>query len=257
MRISLITLGPLMPFLSGTNRSSINRYLAELRTVFSKAIQWGYAESNPVHAVKLEKENNQRVRFLTHGEIEKLIKAAVPHLRPIIQTALRTGMRRGEILKLKWDQVNLPARIITVTHTKNQEGKQIPIDKVLHPLLSERPSRSHSEYVFPNRKGKPYRDVKRSFPAAVQLAGIKNFRFHDLRPTFASHLVMNGADLATVKELLGHKDIKMTLRYSHLSPAHKERTIALIEKALAGDTPTDTAKNREGKWAVKCWDWWS
>lgn len=180
-------------------RSSINRNLAELKCMFSKAIQWAYAETNPVKLIKFEKENNQRVRYLTHEEIQRLIEGAKPHLKPIILTALHTGMRRGEILKLKWEHVNLKIRVIAINHTKNQEGKQIPIDRVLYDTFNGLPSKLQAEYVFMNRKGRPYQDIKKGFHATVKRAGIRNFRFHDLRHTFASHLVMNGADLATVR----------------------------------------------------------
>ncbi len=97
--------------------------------------------------------------------------------------------------------------------------------------------RLDSPCVFIDKNGKRFLDVKRSFPSACRRAGIKDFRFHDLRHTFASHLVMAGVDLTTLKELLGHKDIRMTLRYGHLSPAHKKKAVELLEGALT-DTPT-------------------
>ena len=92
-------------------------------------------------------------------------------------------------------------------------------------------------YVFYDHvTTKPYKDIKRSFNTAVRRAKIHDFKFHDIRHTFASHLVMAGVDLTTVKELLGHKDIKMTLRYSHLAPAHKAKAVDLLDSTLKGKT---------------------
>ena len=97
--------------------------------------------------------------------------------------------------------------------------------------------RLNNAYIFTGRNGVPFKDIKGSFASALRKAGIKDFKFHDLRHTFASHLVMEGVDLATIKELLGHKNLTMTLRYAHLAPGHKARAVSVMEKLLE-ESPT-------------------
>ena len=165
-----------------------------------------------------------------------MIQASDSHLRPILITALNTGMRKEEILSLKWEEnVDLRHGFLLLDRTKNGERREIPINATLRAALQGLTRRLDSPYVFFDPlTGKRYRDVKRSFASACRRAGIKDFRFHDCRHTFASQLVMAGADLMTVKELLGHKTLAMTLRYSHLAPAHRRRAVDLLDEALNG-----------------------
>jgi integrase len=117
------------------------------------------------------------------------------------------------------------------------------MDETLADTLRELPSRFKRGYVFPSPKtGGKLTDVKRQFRSALRKAGIENFRFHDLRHTTASHLIMNGVDLKTVSEILGHADTKMTERYSHLSPKHRTRAIRILDSAFQTDTKTDTVE---------------
>ena len=227
-----------------------NRDLQELKSMFNRVIHykcWRRVLENPVTYVKLAKESNERVRYLTTDEITRLVHSASEHLRPVIVTALHTGMRRGEILNLQWQDVNLTERVVQVTESKNGEGRHLPISDELYNTLLQLPSRFRGGYVFPSylprrtgtvKSPAPFTDIKNSFRAALDKAGISDFRFHDLRHTFASHLVMNGADLNTVRELLGHKSLRMTLRYAHLSHKHKDRVIRLIDNALGGTSGT-------------------
>jgi integrase len=106
------------------------------------------------------------------------------------------------------------------------------MNQILRETLQKIPRRLNNPYIFTGRNGKPFRDIKGSFASALRKAGIKDFKFHDLRHTFASHLVMEGVDLATIKELLGHKNLTMTLRYAHLAPGHKARAVSVMEKLL-------------------------
>ena len=226
----------------GVTEGTVNRDLQELRGMFNRVIRlqrWRGGLENPVAYVALARERNDRVRFLDTVEIDCLLEAACPHLRPIILTALHTGMRRGEILRLRWSSVDFTQVVIWVEESKNGEGRHVPMSDELRRVLGALPSRGRGEYVFPSpvaiRNGgeaRPLTDIKTAFLRAVREAGIEDFRFHDLRHTFASHLVMKGADLNTVRELLGHKSLKMTLRYAHLSPAHKSRAIGLINEAF-------------------------
>lgn len=203
--------------------STVNREIALLRHMLNKAVQWGYIRTNPMKGLKLLKEPPGRIRYLEIDEIQRLLDNASPHLRSILICALNTGMRKSEILGLKWRNVNFNSRIILLDRSKNNEPRAIPINGMLYEVLKNLPR--YGEYVFSRPDGKPYLDLKKSFKAALKKAGIKDFRFHDLRHTFASHLVMRGVGLQTVKELLGHKDIRMTTRYSHLSIAYKQEAV--------------------------------
>ena len=207
--------------------ATLNRELACLKHMFSKAIEWKLYTSNPVKSVKLFKEHNQRLRYLTVGEVHRLIGELPVHLKPVVQCALHTGMRRGEILGLKWDDIDLKQRLIFVRNSKNGEGREIPVAVEL--LRELRPLRKTGEYVFSFDGHSRIQSIRTGFENATKRAGISDFTFHDLRHTFASHLVMSGVDLLTVKELLGHKSINMTLRYSHLSPDHKRNAVDLLK----------------------------
>jgi integrase len=224
----------------GNKPATVNRLLATLKHMFTKAIDWEMVEEEVlkrIRKVKQLREDNRRLRFLSREEILRLVKYCSPHLQPIILTALNTGMRKGEILNLRWDQVDFKHGFISLDNTKNAERREIPINQIVRETLQRIPRRLDSPYVFTDGKGKAYKDVKSSFATALKKAGIKDFRFHDLRHTFASHLVMEGVDLTTVKELLGHKTLNMTLRYAHLAPGHKTRAVCVLEKLL-GKRPT-------------------
>ncbi len=132
-------------------------------------------------------------------------------------------MRRGEILSLKWEQIDLRHGYISLVDTKSGEGREIPINSTLERMFKEMPHSIESIYVYTDRDGKPYKGVKRSYNTALRNAEIYGATFHTLRHTFASQLVMAGVDLASVQELLGHKSLNMTLRYSHLAPEHKTK----------------------------------
>ncbi len=212
--------------------ATVNRSLAVLKSMFNKAIVWGKAEHNPCNAVKLFKENNQRLRFLEREEIDKLLTNCCEHLRSIVVVALNTGMRKGEILGLKWRDIDIKRNIIHLYDTKNGEKREVPMNEVVQKTIISVLKNPESQYVFCNQDSKPYGNVRTSFFTACNKSGIVNFRFHDLRHTFASQLVMSGVDLNTVRELLGHKSLKMTLRYSHLSPDHKKRAVDILGKRI-------------------------
>lgn len=223
--------------------ATVNRELACLKHIYTKAIEWGKTDASPASRVKKFREENQRVRYLEEEEIERLYGACPVHLKPIAAVALNTGMRRGEILTLKWADVNLRTKVITVLNSKNGEKREVPINEDLARILFRVPKNSKSPYVFCKDDGTPYGSVKVSFNSALGRAKIKNFRFHDLRHTFASRLVMRGVDLKTVQELLGHKDMTMTLRYSHLSPDHKRAAVEKLSSQM--DTYMDTKEEFE------------
>jgi integrase len=212
----------------------INKIITILKHMFTKALDWELIDEEilkKVRKVKLLKGEIKRLRYLSDEEAERLVFNCEPYLKPIVLTALNTGMRRGEIFGLTWDRVDLKNRIILLDKTKNGERREVPINDNLYEILNSIVRRLDVPYVFFNPKTlKPYDNLKRSFATALSKSHILDFRFHDLRHTFASQLIMKGVDLVTVKELLGHKDIKMTLRYSHLSHAHIKNAVNVLNK---------------------------
>jgi integrase len=224
----------------GLKTASVNKVLNILKHLFSKAVEWEMVEEEvlkKIRKVKPLKGENKRLRYLSQEECRRLVEACDVHLRPIVVTALHTGMRKGEILSLQWKDVDLRHGFIHLdgSMTKNAERRDIPLNQTVRNTLRGLRTRLDVPHVFHvESTGKRYLDIKRSFGTACRKAGITDFHFHDLRHTFASHLVMLGQDLKTVQELLGHKDIKMTLRYSHLAPEHKAKAVDIFDQALTG-----------------------
>jgi excisionase family DNA binding protein len=214
---------------AGIEKCSVNRELSCLRKIFNVAIDWGYASSNPVSKVKFfsEKENI-RERVLDECDEEpRLLKAAVTYLEHMIVVALNTGMRKGEVFNLRWKNVDIERKQISIKESKSGRERKIPINSALFSLLNALKSQNGSgEYVFTNsRTGKPYTDIKKSFSKACDDAHIEDLRFHDLRHTFATRLVRRGVDLVMVKELLGHASIVTTQRYLHSQADVKFRAV--------------------------------
>jgi len=208
--------------------ATVNRELACIKHMFTMAIQWSKADKNPVKKVKLFRENNQRLRYLEREEAEKLVRNCKGYTKQIVIIALNTGMRKGEILGLKWSDIDFRRGIIYLLDTKNGERREVPMNDMVKRAFVNQHKYKDSPYIFCNKDGRPFRDIRKSFIAGLKKSGIINFRFHDTRHSFASQLVMSGIDLNTVRELLGHKSIRMTLRYSHLSPAHKKRAVDVL-----------------------------
>jgi integrase len=208
--------------------ATINRELALLKTMFA----WGKFKNNPAKEVKLLDGEVERVRYLMPDEVRKLLSNCTDHLKPIVEVAVHTGMRKGELLGLRWENVNLELGIISIekTNTKNKVRKDIPMNEIVKAAVMGIERKGH--YVFCNGNGEPlkYSSVRKCFEKAVRKSKIEDFRFHDLRHTFASNLVMAGIDIITVKELMGHKDLKMTLRYSHLSPTFKAKAVNVLDQ---------------------------
>ena len=221
----------------GVKKSTVNRELAVLRKMMFKAIDWGRLDKNPVQREDFfQGEEQSKERVLTPYEQARLLQVSSVSLKPILITALNTGMRRGEILGLEWEHVDLKNRKITLacTNTKNKKRREIPINEELFSLLATlRAGANGSPYVFPNPfTGRPLQDAKSAFYRACKKAGIKGLRFHDLRHTFASRLSARGVDLNTIRELLGHGSIRMTQRYLHSNQALKRDAVeCLVERA--------------------------
>jgi integrase len=222
--------------------ASVNRHLTLLRAILNRGIRDGRLDPAKKPAVKLLKENNGRVRYLTDAEEAHLSEALPAWLRPLVTVAIHTGMRRGELLKLKWNDVDMAAGAITIREAKSGETERIPINQTarqtLAALRDERRQRAKrtgdarelfGRFVFCAPGGGYLHDLNRYWYPAVSAAGIGDLRFHDLRHTFCSRLVMSGADLYRVQQLARHRRPEMTMRYAHLSPAHLRAAVELLD----------------------------
>lgn len=238
--------------------ATVNRDLDRIRSVFSRAVEWGFLTAHPLKTVKRAKgADNSRVRYLTDDEEKRLRDALAAreaerrasrerhnawheargsvghpqwpkdgftdHLMPLVLLAMNTGLRRGELFGLSWSDVNIAEKLLTVTagNAKSRKARHVPLNAEALDVLKRWKEQGDGEgLVFPGAGGAKLTNVNKSWDGLTDDAKLPDFRFHDLRHHFASKLVMAGVDLNTVRELLGHADIAMTLRYSHLAP-HK------------------------------------
>lgn len=246
---------------SGT---AVNREMACLRAMLNKALQWEMIERNPAAKVKMFPEPSGRNAFLSIEEAGRLLDACHSHLRPIVLCALETGMRKSEILGLRWRDIRNVMIYLPAERTKNGKPREIPVSlRLAKELKRIRKSRSSegvqvaSDLVFqpPRRrmalkKGRvqlvigPMKDFRRAWEAAKTKAGIDpGFHFHDLRHTFASHQKMAGVDDFTLMELLGHSDFTMMRRYAHLTQEHKRKAVEMLPTWKASATGPKTVPN--------------
>ena len=203
----------------GCKNATVNRDLALLRALFNKAIKWGkYSGTNPVSIAGLLPENNEHVaRFLSKDEAQRLLEALPPETRPIFEFALATGIRIGNILDLKWTQIDINSRIIHLPRTKSGRALRLPLSDWALSILERIPRHIRSEYVFCRSiDGKRYKDIHGGFKNALKRAGLDpRIRIHDLRHTYASWMVAEGVPTALLKELMGHSTMAMVARYTH------------------------------------------
>ncbi len=232
--------------LSEVKPATVNREPEVLRHLFYLAERWRkFFGKNPVSESGLLKTHNQQERILTLEEESRLIKNSSPHLMPILITALHTAMRKGELLSLTWEDVDLSNNLVTVRQevSKSKKSRRIPINSTLRKLLLEQKLKtSHSGYVFLTPEGKPYSSnnpngLKRAFGMACKRAKIEGLRFHDLRHTAATRMVENTGNIVAVSKILGHADIKTTMRYAHPDNSLKEAVESL--NASFSDSVTD------------------
>jgi integrase len=217
--------------------ASVNRELSCLKHLFTIAIDWNLTPENPVKKVKMLKEKQRDVTVLSWEKETELyatlsIHPYQIHCRDIVCTALNTGMREREIFDLRKEHVDLRKRVIHVTHTKNWEVRDIPMNEMLTKVLKEAIKKySESPYVFVNPKtGKPYTSIKTSFNKAVEKIGLAGFRFHDTRHTWCSRMCELGVDEATIQELGGWKTRSMIQRYAHPSMDHKREALEKLNR---------------------------
>ena len=220
-----------------------NRYLAVLSHAFTVARkEWGWVESNPVFAVTKAKEPRGRVRFLSDDEREQLLAACRTSpskwLYPVVILALSTGMRSGEVMGLTWGRVDMKHGRILLEDTKNNERRVIPLVGHALVLLQEHAKvrRIDTELLWPGQRS-PDKPVNLQHPweDAVAKASLEDFRFHDLRHSAASYMLMNGATIAELAEVLGHKTLQMVKRYSHLSESHTRGLVERMNAAVFGE----------------------
>ena len=250
---------------NGLKPASINRRINTLKGCLSRAVEWEVIQGHDLNKVKALKVDNSKVRFLDKNEELRLREALrardakikeqrlsankfrhdrdydllpdlssqsfADYLEPIVLLGLNTGMRRGEILTLEWQNIDLTNKNLTVISENAKSGKtrHIPLNNEAFDALKRwKLDSGTNRAVFKGQDGKPLLEIRKSWATVLDMAKIENFRFHDLRHHFASRLVMASVDLNTVRELLGHSDLTMTLRYAHLAPEHKAAAVNLI-----------------------------
>jgi len=219
------------------NHTTTNIDFRTIRTALSKAVQWGYLDKNPAKYVKEIKVPKRVPRFLSKKEIKKFLFYADDQLSLIIKVFIYTGFRLAELINLRWQDIDFKRREITIQahddfQPKDYEARAIPLHNNLIKLLY--PIRKSSGWVFINSDSNRLnrRWLEKKFQRIRKLAGIEYCKIHDLRHTFASHLVMSGADLITVQEFLGHSNITTTMIYSHLTKHHRRETINKLKLEL-------------------------
>lgn len=217
--------------------ATVNRELALLRHLFNIAIDKGYTDYNPVRGFKRFPEAPWRHKFFfSESEIEKLIGASAPHLRPILAVAFGTGLRKGDILGLKWRDVDLERGIISIQMQKTGEPIEIPLIPMLRDLLQQiRSQAGLSEFVFClGSSGQGIGDIKTAFRAALRRSGLaaKGYRFHDIRRTFARMLYNQGVILTKIQRLLGHKSVLTTERYLGVKFEETKEAVLTIDQPL-------------------------
>jgi integrase len=254
---------------AGTQKSTVNRDITALRSVLSRALDWGFLESHPLARVKPCKiDQISKPRYLDPKELERLHKALdvrelklrqkranynkwrrdreqpelldlktvtfADHLKPLVLLALNTGLRRGELFNLEWSDCDLKSKspVLTVRGeaAKSGETRHVPLNNVALNLLKEWKAQTEDVgLVFKSSKtGGRFDNINKSWKNLMDDAKLTDFRFHDTRHHFASMLVQKGVDLNVVRELLGHSDLKLTLRYAHLAPRNAAEAVALL-----------------------------
>ncbi len=246
---------------------TVNRDLSAIKACLNRALDWEIIDRHPLTKVKPSKEDrNGVIRYLAPDEENRLrtalvdrdekikaerdsgnqwreargvellpslrSKAYADHLAPMVLLSLNTGMRQGEVFSLRWDDVDLAAQSLAIRGAAAKSGRtrHIPLNAEVVKVLETWKAQQEEigGFVFPSKGGGPFDNVKKAWASLLVDAKITGFRWHDMRHHFASRLVMAGVDLNTVRELLGHSDIKMTLRYAHLAPEHKAAAVAKL-----------------------------
>lgn len=217
--------------------ATMNRYKATLSRALQLAVKSGHLHKNVGRLVTIRRENNWKLRWLQVEEEERIVASITklyPNQLPAFLVALHTGMRKSEQFSLRWKQVDLKHRLIRLHETKSGHGRVIPINKTCLEALQGMPR--VNEHVFQSARfeGRHLRNPRSWWDNVLQDTKVEDFRWHDLRHTFCSRLVMKGVDIRTVAELAGHRSIAITMRYAHLAPEHNLSAIEKLDAVPAG-----------------------
>lgn len=211
-------------FLLDQNRSTmtVNRYLEQIKTAFRMAVDNNYLLKNPCQNIKKFPVKNYSVRYLKPDEEERLFKVLPEYLKGIVIVALNTGLRKSNILELRWEQINFDFNFIEILENKGNKHLLIPLNEKLIQFFDNKPEAERKGYIFINPDtGLPYKDIKKAWSTALEKAKIENFRFHDLRHTVGTRLAEQLVPVNVIKELLGHSDVHTTMRYVHSTQGAK------------------------------------
>ncbi|MDN3509424.1 MAG: site-specific integrase [Candidatus Neptunochlamydia sp.] len=209
--------------------ATVVRYLSSLSALFETALkEWHWLDKNPVRMIRKPSVSNSRTRFLSEEECQKLLTSCKesknPYLYSVVVIALSTGMRRGEILGLKWKDIDFEKKLITLEQTKNGTTRYVPLvslaAQVLKSLFEKETILDSSYHVFPSLNPNRYLDIRTAWQFALKRAEITDFTFHSLRHSCASFLAQTNTNQRDIAEILGHRDLRMTFRYSHLTTSH-------------------------------------
>ncbi len=242
---------------------TLNRDLRTLTNMMKKAVEWGYLQRNPLKGIDTLKEDNEGCMWaLTMDEEQQLLEACdkrpqrrkKKYLKDLVLFALNTGMRQEEIFSLRWSKVFTKASYIRVTDTKTHEDRNVPINQTVMDVLKRR-KRLGTEYVFTNSLGTRLTVLTNAYWTAVKKAGLVKeengrkirFRFHDCRHTFGSRLGMNGTDLKTIMEIMGHKTTKVAMHYQHPAPDHKLSAVCKLDAKTATAEIIDLEKAKKNR----------
>ncbi len=222
--------------------------------MFNLAKKWKIIYENPVNEVSFFQERKLEMQILNSEKADSLIDAAPDYIKPIIIIALNTGMRRGEILSLRWNDIDFDKHYIFIRETKSGIPRKVPMNSLVATTFKN--IKREDRLIFYNPKTKNHlKDIYRSFKTACQKVGMPDMRFHDLRHTAATLMVTGGIDLVTVKEILGHSKIEMTMRYAHPTLENKRKAVAVLESIFSkkpGTKQAQTEKSIEVKKPLVC-----
>ena len=258
------------PFVTPTGKekkrtpATVLRYMALLSHVFNVAVkEWEWLAESPMSRVKKPKVSNNRIRYLSADELERLRTQAArsenPYLLTVLAGAVGTGMRYSEIMTLRWRNVLFEGdttALVLLEQTKNSEPRGVPLAgkafETVRALRDAHKKANHGKVnsaalLFPSTrtKDRPVQ-MRKSWETALERAGIEHFRFHDLRHTTASYLAMEGATAPEIAEVLGHKDLQMVKRYAHLSKAHISKVLEKMHQSRLGAAPAQQKEADDG-----------
>lgn len=239
--------------------ATVVRYMATMSHVLTIAAnEWQWIPTNPMTKVKRPTLPTNRVRFLDDEERARLLTACKASrwedLYCLVILALSTGARKSELLGLRWRDIDFNASVARLEKTKNRERRSLPLAHHARDLIlamKEKHQPAPTDFVFPSEDGLSPREIKRPWEVALKEAELEDFRFHDLRHSAASYLAMNGATLAEIAEVLGHKTLQMVKRYAHLSEQHVAGVVERMNKAIFTEPANDNEGQREGKKKIK------